>query len=345
MRLRSAGPGVRAPASCGKRFGRHLLARAGLAAVGLAAASGLVWRALSETDFALLCDSWIVPAVALLHLVQQGGCGGAWRALVEPPRPSRWEFFRARWVRGSVAALVPISGVGAALVAVRLLMQAGLGADMAAASLVVDATMEMVSQTIFTMLGLGLLIAAAPWSRALSAITAGLLISILALAAFIASQRGGALRLLDSGLARLARRWPRLAPLTEASLHDRLMRLHRRRRAALVAGLLHLVAWLLGAGEVWLVLYAFGRPVSAATCVIVESLTMAARSAGFLVPGALGVQEAALLAVGGLVGLSAEAAMIVAVVKRLRDIAVGVPGLLLWQWAEGRWFQLRRSAS
>src|SRR4051794_7360829 len=325
-------------------FARHLFARAGLAVCGLAAAAGLAWRTLSETDFAVVLDSWVVPAVALLYLVQQGGCGLAWRALVEPPRPSPWYFFRARWVRASVAALVPVSGVGAALVAVRLMMLAGLGMDVVAASLVLDATIEMVAQIIFTTSGLGLLIASAPWSPVLSSITAGLLLAVLTTAIFIASQRAGGLRLIDAGLASLARCWPRFLPLSKASLHDRLMRLHRQRRAALVAGAWHLAAWLLGAGEIWLVLYALGRPATLTTCVIVESLTMAARSAGFMIPGALGVQEAALLAVGGLVGLPVETAMIIAVVKRLRDIVIGVPGLLVWQWTEGRWFQHRRPA-
>jgi putative membrane protein len=275
-------------------------------------------------------------------MAQQGGCGLAWRALVEPPRPSPWQFFRARWVRASVAALVPVSGVGAALVAVRLMMLAGLEMDVVAASLVLDATIEMVAQIIFTICGIALLAAIAPWSPVLSSITAGLLLVVLMTAIFIASQRAGGLRLVDAGLARLARRWPRLAPLSKASLHDRLMRLHRQRRAALVAGAWHLTAWLLGAGEIWLVLYALGRPASPATCLIVESLTMAARSAGFMIPGALGVQEAALLAVGGLVGLPVETAIVIAVVKRLRDIVIGVPGLLVWQWTEGRWFQRRR---
>ena len=323
---------------------RHLLVRAGLAVCGLVAASGLAWRTLSETDFAIVFDSWVVPAVALLYMVQQGGCGLAWLALVEPPRPSPWYFFRARWVRASVAALVPVSGVGAALVAVRLMMLAGLEMDMVAASLVLDATIEMVAQIIFTISGLALLTATAPWSPVLSSITAGLLFAVLATAAFIASQRAGGLRLIDAGLKSLGRRWPRFSRLGEASLHDRLMHLHRQRRAALVAGALHLAAWLLGAGEIWLVLYAIGRPATLTTCVIVESLTMAARSAGFMIPGALGVQEAALLAVGGLVGLSVETAMIIAVVKRLRDIVIGVPGLLIWQWTEGRWFQHRRPA-
>ena len=318
--------------------GRRLLARASMAVGGLAVVSGLAWHTLSETDLTFLFDSWAVPMTALLYLVQQAGCGSAWWAIVEPPRPVPGKFFCARWVRASVAALVPVSGVGAALVAVRIMMRAGLGMDMAAASLVVDATLEMIAQIIFTMAGLGLLLMTSPWSPVLGSLAAGLLLAILATGAFIASQRAGAFKVIDIGLARLARRWPRLSPPGDASLHDRLMRLHRQRRAAFVAGTLHLIAWLLGAGEVWIVLYMLGRPASLTACVVVESLTMAARSAGFFIPGALGVQEAALLMVGGLAGLPAETAMIVAVVKRLRDIAVGLPGLLVWQWIESRRF-------
>ena len=71
---------------------------------------------------------------------------------------------------------------------------------------------------------------------------------------------------------------------------------------------------------------------------------MAARSAGFFVPGALGIQELGLVIVGGLVGLHADTAMLIAVVKRLRDVAIGVPGLVIWQWLEGRRFPATRTA-
>jgi len=53
--------------------------------------------------------------------------------------------------------------------------------------------------------------------------------------------------------------------------------------------------------------------------VIIESLSMVGRSAGFFVPGALGVQEVALVLAGKLVGLSVETVMI-AIVKRLREL-------------------------
>lgn len=310
--------------------------------LGLIVAVVLGWYALSGADLVLVFDSWGVPAVAALYLVQQAGCGSAWHSLVAPPRPSRWAFFRARWIRASVASLVPVSGVGAALVAVRLVMQAGLRMDVAGASLTLDATMEMVAQIIFTALGLGLLVITRPQPGTLAWSLATLGLAVLGVAAFVAAQRGGGLKLIEAGLSRLADRWPRLSPLSEARLHERLMQLHRRHAAAIACGSLHLGAWLLGAAEIWLVLHAFGRPARPATCVIVESLSMVGRSAGFLIPGALGVQEGALVIVGNLVGLSPETAMLIAVVKRLRDVAIGVPGLVVWQWAEGRRLQLGR---
>ena len=134
------------------------LLRTGLALTGAAVAVFLGWNALIGPDLPLLLSGWCIPAVALLHLVQQGGCGCAWRRLIDVPCPSRSAFFRIRWVRASIAALVPVSGVGAALVAVRLATRAGLRLDVASASLTVDATMEIISQIFFTTLGFGLLL-------------------------------------------------------------------------------------------------------------------------------------------------------------------------------------------
>jgi putative membrane protein len=307
----------------------------GLAALGgLIVAVSLGWYALRAADLAVLLESWIVPAVVALHLIEQVGCGCAWHSLVEPPRPSRWAFSRMRWVRASVAALMPVSGVGAALVAVRLATRAGLTLEMASASLVLDATMELTTQIIFIGLGFGFLFVSLPHLEIAEWAASTLLVAMVTVFLFIAAQRRGGLKLVEAGISRLARRWPKLMPLTEARLHERLMMLHQRRRAALVSASFHFGSWLLGSGEIWLVLFAFGHTGSPAKCVIIESLSMAARSAGFFIPGALGIQEIAVVAVGSLVGLSPETAMLIAIVKRLRDVVVGVPGLLVWQWTE-----------
>jgi putative membrane protein len=321
------------------------LVRAVLALCGLLLSVVLGWYLLSGADLALLFKSWGVPAIVLLHLVQQAGCGCAWHSLIEPPRPSRWAFFRIRWIRASVAALIPVTGVGAAIVALRLSIQAGLKVDMASASLTLDATMEMITQVIFTALGFSFLLVSLPEPSVLGWGAATLSLAVLTVALFIAAQLGGGLKLLESCLCRLAARWPRLSPLTEARLHDSLIRLYQQRRATLVSGLFHLGSWLLGAGEIWLLLLALGYPLSPAKCIIIESLNTIARSAGFLVPGALGVQEIGLVLIGKLVGLSPELAILIALVKRLRDIVVGVPGLLVWQWTERNRLQVAPAAA
>jgi putative membrane protein len=309
-----------------------------LAAVGggLAVIAALCAYTLSASDLALLFGSWVVPAVASLHLVEEAGCGYAWRNVVEPPRPAFGAFFRARWVRASVASLLPVSGIGGALAGIRISVLAGLRGEVAVASLVLDSTLEMASQIVFTAAGFGALLLSLPQRPVLEWAVTTLAVGLATIIVFVAAQRLGALRLVEAGLRRLAGRWPRLLPLSGAQLHDRLMLLQRRRWAALGSAGIHLGCWLLGAGEVWLTLFALGHHASLEQCLIIESLGMTARSAGFFVPGALGIQEIALVMVGGVVGLSPESAVLVAVVKRLRDVVLGIPGLLLWHWVEGR---------
>ena len=312
------------------------LLRVTVALGGLAILVVLSWYTLSCADLVLLFKGWAVPAVALTHLVAEAGCGYAWRNIVEPPRPALWTFFRARWLRASVASLTPVSGIGGALAAVRLATLSGVTGEVAIASLLLDSTIEMATQIVFTALGFAALISFVPRLAIFGWALTTLFLGLSAVGLLVAAQRLGALRLLETGIRRLATRWPRLLSLTKARLHERLMALHQRRAAALGSGCVHLGCWFLGAAEIWVVLYALGIPTPAEKCLIIESLGMAARSAGFFVPGALGVQEAALVMVCGLVGLSPETAMLIAIVKRLRDAVLGVPALAMWQWVEGR---------
>ena len=62
----------------------------------------------------------------------------------------------------------------------------------------------------------------------------------------------------------------------------------------------------------------------------------ARRGAAFLVPGALGLQEAGFLGLGLLLGLAPETALALAIARRIRDLVVFLPGLLAWVWVERR---------
>ena len=70
--------------------------------------------------------------------------------------------------------------------------------------------------------------------------------------------------------------------------------------------------------------------------IAIESLICATRSAAVFIPNALGVQEAAYAVLMPLFGVGAEFGLAVSLLKRARDIALGVPVLVIWQAVEGR---------
>jgi uncharacterized membrane protein YbhN (UPF0104 family) len=116
-----------------------------------------------------------------------------------------------------------------------------------------------------------------------------------------------------------------------AGLHDRLMARQADTRSVATATATHTLSWALGGLEVWIALRALGHGVSVLDAVVIESLGMAARSAGFVVPGAVGVQEGGFVLVCGLFGVPAESALALSVLKRVRELLVGAPALLVWQ--------------
>ena len=99
---------------------------------------------------------------------------------------------------------------------------------------------------------------------------------------------------------------------------------------------LHFAGWIASAIGTWIAFRLIGAPVDLAAVLAIESLVYATRSAAVLVPNALGVQEAAYAVLAPLFGVGAEFGLAVSLLKRARDIAVGVPILLIWQAVEGQ---------
>ena len=79
-----------------------------------------------------------------------------------------------------------------------------------------------------------------------------------------------------------------------------------------------------------------GHPTSWLRALAIESLAASARGAAFFVPGGLGVQEATVVGVGRYLGLPTETAVTLGMVKRLRELVVGLPGLAFWAYTEHR---------
>ena len=306
----------------GLGLGAWLLASAGLAEIG-----ALLARA-----------GWGIPAVVLFHLVQLLFSALAWRAISGPldPQPGLAAFIGLRWIREGVNNLLPVAQIGGEVVAARLLRRRGVNLAGAVAGSVGDLTIEMVTQIAFTLLGLGLLVLLIGGSGVVGYVAGGAGLAMLGAAGFIAAQWFGLAGMIERGVMRLSRSFG-WAPLGEIGGLDMAIRgVYRRPGRVAQAALHHSVSWLLGGIEVCLALHVLGVDVGIGTGIVIEALGQALKAAGFAIPGALGVAEGGYVVVCHLFGLSPELAIALGLIKRLREVGLGVPALLAWQWLEGR---------
>jgi len=308
-------------------------------AFGLALALALgAYFGFAEIASGLRSAGWGVLAVIAFHPLQMIFSALAWQALLPtPPVLGLIVFMRLRWIREGVNSLLPMALMGGEVVAVRLLRHAGVPLAAGAASVTVDLTMEFLSQIIFTLIGLALLIpglnepAIVPWT--LGAVALG----TAAVVALVAAQRFGLFQLIERGLINLAERGPAWSALGEiAGLHRAIVALYAAPAKLGRAFACHLISWLLGGFEVMLALHLVGVSVDFHEGLIIESLGQAFRAVGFAVPGALGVQEGGFIIACGLFGISPQAAIELSLLKRIREVALGIPALIAWHVIETR---------
>ncbi len=276
-------------------------------------------------------------AVTAWHLALMGLMGAAWW-LLSATAPGRWPRFAwGRMVRDSAAEILPLSQLGGYVSGARAVVLAGVPGVFAAASTVVDVTVELVAQLGYTAIGLALLHQLRPGSGFTAPVLAGLVAMAVLVAAFIVVQaRGiGVVERASAGLVRTVLGGASGLGDTgqvQATIHT----LHARRSALLGACLLHLAAWVLNGLETWLTLRLMGIGLDVAAALVIDSLLYGMRSVAFMVPSAIGVQEGGLVLLCGLFGVDADAALALSLIKRARDLAIGVPALLVWQALEAR---------
>ena len=260
-------------------------------------------------------------------------CAAWYCILPRAERPGFAGMLPLRWIGESINTTLPAAQIGGDVVRARLLQQRVAAPVRGAASVAVDFCLSLFAQILFTLLGFVLLARlgdrAGWWPAALSAA----LVPGFALLSWELLVRRRLLVAAERGAARLGQR--RLAAALEAL--GAALGLIATSCAALALSLaLHLASFLGHAGELWLTLYLMGISTGPAEALLLESLSLAARSAAFMIPSGWGAQEAALIAVATLTGLPAETALALGLVKRAREFAIGLPGLAAWAIAERR---------
>src|SRR5258707_6468944 len=139
---------------------------------------------------------WWIAAVAIYHLAVPVFLDAiAWWALFpKSERLSLWQLVLMRWIGESVSTLVPSATVGGDVVRARLAALHGAPIPTAAASVLVDVTLGVFVQIVFTLLGLGLIVAVTGRQGFVRPTLIGAVIGVLVIIGFYVVQRLGVFR-------------------------------------------------------------------------------------------------------------------------------------------------------
>ena len=319
--------------------GSHVRRAAIVAAlVGLALATGLIGYvgfgkvagAFAEIGFRGLFGliAAYLPPVGLL--------AAAWLVLDPGAPPRTWfTLYFARLVRDASGELLPFSSLGGFVFGARAAILGGVEPAVAISTTVVDVTAEFIGQLGFSALGIALLFSRAGAGvedqELLQSSLLGLGAGVLAAVLFVLLQRRA-----TGPIERAVARWAPSALAQTNAVVTSVHGLYQRPARLTASSVLHLGAWVLGGVGVWAGLWFAGRHMSLRTIMGVESLVYVVRTITFAAPMGLGVIEGGYVVVGAMFGLTPEFSLALSLIKRVRDIAIGLPALAIWQVMEGR---------
>ena len=304
---------------------------------GLALGTGVVgWFGFSRVAAAMLSVGWSgLIILAACQFVLFGILGLAWYAILPRRSGLLWVMTWGRMVRDSAANCLPFTLMGGIAAGARSVASQGIGWPQAIGSSIVDVTAEFLGQIAFVALGLVLLVMRVPDSGLAVPLAIGLALAVAIGAAFVSLQLGAGriFRALGGKIAAdrfagASRHVDRLqAELTGLYAHSG--------RLALGAAI-HLLGWI-GTGVVaWIAFRLLGADIGLGSVLALEALLQVLLTAAFLVPGGIGVQEAGYASIGAAFGLPPEISLGVSLLRRGRDLALGIPILLVWQITEAR---------
>ncbi|ATJ89589.1 hypothetical protein HK16_14925 [Acetobacter senegalensis] len=280
------------------------------------------------------------------QLAVDGVLGLAWHAAF--PEIGYLRLLGARMVRDAAATCLPFSQLGGIVIGIRATCSGhGLHGrearqvDLpeAACANLVDITTEVMGQVAFVLLGVAFLVAHQRNSPFVMPVIIGAVFLIVGTAGFIWTQRhGGSIFRRFGGMftRSLASQWHDSVLNGADDLQERMEAVWGRPGRICASAAYHLVGWLGSAAMLWMTAGFLGASLSFPNAVAVEGVTCAIMSLGFLVPGSLGVQEGAYMALGHAFGIDSSVSLGLSLLRRGRELAIGIPVLLLWQFMEVR---------
>ncbi len=307
--------------------------------VGLGLMIALVlWQGLGEIIGLLLDFGWtllLLPVVWVPCLVP---AALSWRMLFLPGRePAVSRTVHAIWIGRAINTLLATATIGGEVVKARLLVLSGTAGADAAASVLVDKSVQVFAIIAWGVVGVGALMLLSIETPLMVPILVGLLALTGGVIGFVLVQRTGMLgfmigfagRILQSDVVGRAHAGAGEADEVVADLYRRPGRLF-------LASVLKFLGLVLQVSEVWVGAYLLGLPVGFLEALMIKSLTSTLSDVAFVVPNAYGIQEGGFVLFGGMVGQPPDVMLALSLATRLRELVIDVPGLLAWQYAEGR---------
>lgn len=319
------------------RFRRHLR-------------STLAWG----TGSAILACVLMQPDyTALLELLQQAGPALLWVTLLEPLRwvtqAAAWQllflpghragFATILWasaVASAVNELLPAFSVGGNLLKARHVVQRGIPGTQATAVGIVDISLHAISALAWSLIGLSTLSTVADDAELFRASLLGSLLLVLVILLFVGAQLFASEWIATLLQRRFnARGWDRLADGAGHTRHC-LLGIWRRRTTCLGSVLSRMTGRALMVPEILFIGWLTGVDIALWQAMTVTGLVILVKTASFMIPARIGVQEGAFLAVGALLGLQTELMFTIALTVRVRETLPQIPVLVIWWLTEAR---------
>jgi putative membrane protein len=307
----------------------------GLAGLGIFIAL-LIREGADRVGSAISHAGWGLLSVTVYHLLQTLSDAAGWSVLI--PKKHRVPLIKSfflNWIGESINNLLPTGRVGGDIVITRIAAWWGTPLNIATAVMIVDVTIGIVTKVIYIVAAGILLVTVTGRSDLARPTVAAAITGTLAAAGFYAVQRLGIFRWITTLASHVVRSPDRNSLVQTGEALDQTIGFIYARRSG-VAGcyFFWILSWVFASGEIWLSLSALGFQSNFIAAMILESAALAIRGAAFLVPGAVGVQEGTYIVVGNLLGIPGEIALALSLVRRIRELALGIPALVWWQFME-----------
>jgi len=277
-------------------------------------------------------------AVVLWRMVPIAAAAAAWQRMLPDmthDKPGLLPMSLYRWISESINNLLPVAQVGGDVVRARLLQKdlfsrtQSMEPTTGAACVVADVTIALVTQLLFALIGASQIVFSK--NSHLSQVLIGLGIALLPILAFGLVQYFGIAGWVGRSIdwLRIKKGGRNLSSVTD-NFQSVLASIYKRPSTVIPAALLQFLTWFLRAVEIWIAFRFFGHPIVLGDAVLIESMLNIVRSAGFAIPGGLGLQEGALILICSWVAIPTDLALALAVMKRAREILIGIPGIIAW---------------